>query len=484
MRIGIIIRRLRLTTRVPLMNPGHPAIDNIKVDRPGDTICASACFLVYAAGATRFGDYLVLHRPHLARRDAQALSDTEYVAAQKQVTSKVKAYLADMDVDQHWIDRMFGANSQEQYTPTWDEVHNQGHNLMGVVPSLEEVVLSKCKEDPSVDAKLQVFRSTRSGPWTSADDAAVKQIFRETEVFDECERTVLSDMQDAAFARENESAVAAKCGPAPAQSEVTTLRALLAKGQAVTPDEAAKRSALLDNIDKTVTCRSQTLYEIQFTTSKHWEEARQNAAPKPPPVVVAEDFDAKGLSAAEMVKRGKNAYQAERWGVAEKWFRKAADLGDVGGMTGMSWIYFNGKGVPRDDAQGMRWVRMAADHGNTDAMLSLGIDYAHGWSGLPQDYTEAMRWSRKAADLGSGKGMMDVAELYQEGHGVPQDYAIAMHWFRKAADAGADSALVQIGHIRAWPWRPARRGTSAAMDQEGCDIRGRNRQERREPMAG
>jgi hypothetical protein len=28
---------------------------------------------------------------------------------------KVKAYLADMDIDQYWIDRMFSANSQQYY---------------------------------------------------------------------------------------------------------------------------------------------------------------------------------------------------------------------------------------------------------------------------------------------------------------------------------------------------------------------------------
>jgi len=34
---------------------------------------------------------------------------------------KVRTYLADMEVDQFWIDRMFAANSQEYYMPTWAE---------------------------------------------------------------------------------------------------------------------------------------------------------------------------------------------------------------------------------------------------------------------------------------------------------------------------------------------------------------------------
>jgi hypothetical protein len=83
---------------------------------------------------------------------------------------KVKAYLADMDIDQYWIDRMFSANSQEHYMPTWNEADNKIHHLMGIVPALEEVVLSKCKEDPNVDRKLNEFRLP--GKPLSEDDRA------------------------------------------------------------------------------------------------------------------------------------------------------------------------------------------------------------------------------------------------------------------------------------------------------------------------
>jgi len=245
MRMGTIIRRLRLETSVPVWDTGKPPVDLIKVDRPEDTVCASACFLVYAGGATRLGNYLALHRPYLARKEAQALSDVELEAAQKTMDSKVKAYLADMEVDQYWIDRMFSANSQEYYMPRWNEADSKIHHLMDMVPSLEEVVLSKCKEDPDVDRKMQAFRASRSGPLTAADVEKMNEIMRDSDVFYECEKTVLSDMQDAAFARENESALTAKCGPSPlTPSENSTLRALIAKGDRVTPDEAATMQAL------------------------------------------------------------------------------------------------------------------------------------------------------------------------------------------------------------------------------------------------
>ncbi len=116
-----------------------------------------------------FGNYLAMHRPYLARKGAQALSDVELEAAQKTMDSRVKQYLADMEVDQYWLDRMFSANSQEYYMPPWNEANSKIHHLMDMVPSLEEVVLSKCKEDPDVDRKVQAFGASRSGPLIAAD---------------------------------------------------------------------------------------------------------------------------------------------------------------------------------------------------------------------------------------------------------------------------------------------------------------------------
>jgi hypothetical protein len=68
MKMGTIIRRLRLETRAPrVWDAGSQPIDFIKIDHQENMICASACFLVYAGGASRSGNYLALHRPSLPR---------------------------------------------------------------------------------------------------------------------------------------------------------------------------------------------------------------------------------------------------------------------------------------------------------------------------------------------------------------------------------------------------------------------------------
>ena len=40
--------------------------------------------------------------------------------------------------------------------------------------------------------------------------------------------------------------------------------------------------------------------------------------------------------------------------------------------------YANGEGVPEDDAEAVRWYRMAAEQGDAGAQYNLGVMYANG----------------------------------------------------------------------------------------------------------
>ena len=358
---------------------------------------------------------------------------------------KVKAYLADMDIDRYWIDRMFSANSQEHYTPTWNEADSKVHHLMGVVPSLEEVILSKCKEDPDVDRKLRGFHKSSRKPLSADDQTEIKEIMQDSNVFFQCKKMVLSDIQSAAFERENDALLNEKCKQfAPlTPSEMTTLKALFQKGASVTPEEDGIRTQLFGRADSYNQCRSREKYALGFAAYKKWsdefEASKRTARPQ-----TADDFDAEGLSAEAMAKKGKEAYDAESYDAAMRWFRKAADLGNAEAMMGMSWMYGNGRGVPQDDAEALRWRKMSAEHGNAVAMWVMGADYEEG-KVVSRDYAEAMRWYKKSADLGDAAAMERMGSLYSYGRGVPQDYAEAMRWLKKAADLGNTTAMFVVG---------------------------------------
>jgi TPR repeat protein len=66
-------------------------------------------------------------------------------------------------------------------------------------------------------------------------------------------------------------------------------------------------------------------------------------------------------------------------------------------------MYHEGKGVPQDSREALKWYRLAADQGDPAAQFSLGLMYDRG-NGVPQNYVQAYMWYSLAATSGSAKG--------------------------------------------------------------------------------
>ena len=65
-------------------------------------------------------------------------------------------------------------------------------------------------------------------------------------------------------------------------------------------------------------------------------------------------------------------------------------------------MYANGRGVPQDDAEAVRWSRLAADQGYAAAQYNLGLMYANG-EGVSQDDVTAHMWFNLAASRLTGE---------------------------------------------------------------------------------
>ncbi|HAC06405.1 MAG TPA: hypothetical protein DCF71_11160, partial [Gemmatimonadetes bacterium] len=79
--------------------------------------------------------------------------------------------------------------------------------------------------------------------------------------------------------------------------------------------------------------------------------------------------------------------------------RRCAEQGDARAQTNLGRMYANGRGVPEDKAEAVRWYRLGAEQGYAIAQTTLGLMYSLG-DGVPQDYVEAARWLRLAAEQG------------------------------------------------------------------------------------
>ncbi len=90
-----------------------------------------------------------------------------------------------------------------------------------------------------------------------------------------------------------------------------------------------------------------------------------------------------------------------------------------------------------------RWLPLA-NAGNDKAQYMLGVMYENG-TGVPKDEAEAVRWYRRAADQGNALAQRNLGWMYERGRGVPKDEAEAVRWYRMAADQGLATAQTDLG---------------------------------------
>jgi len=100
--------------------------------------------------------------------------------------------------------------------------------------------------------------------------------------------------------------------------------------------------------------------------------------------------------------------------------RTCAEQGNTSAQNNLGNMYSNGRGVPQDYAEAVRWSRLAAEQGNTSAQNRLGFMYGEG-RGVPEDDAEAVRWYRLAAEQGHAIAQSNLGLMYRNGRGVPQE---------------------------------------------------------------
>jgi len=121
------------------------------------------------------------------------------------------------------------------------------------------------------------------------------------------------------------------------------------------------------------------------------------------------------------------------------WWTKAAEQGNVNAQLWLGVFYEGGRnGLKRDYVEAFKWLSIAAKQGQPDAQFTLGQMYEYG-EGVPQDYELAAYWYRKAADHtmnlgGAGVGANSLLQLYQDGHATPQDYVFVYFSYAYSED--------------------------------------------------
>ena len=130
---------------------------------------------------------------------------------------------------------------------------------------------------------------------------------------------------------------------------------------------------------------------------------------------------------------------------AGRWYRKAANSGNVEAQCELACMYEHGNGVSKDEREAAKWYLKAAEWGYADAQSQMGKMYWEG-EGVEQNHLEAVKWYRKAAEQGHAAAQCMLGAIYDTGEWVTKDEAEAVRWYRKAAAQGNALAQCQLGH--------------------------------------
>lgn len=131
---------------------------------------------------------------------------------------------------------------------------------------------------------------------------------------------------------------------------------------------------------------------------------------------------------------------------ALKWFRLAAEQGHAGAQVFAGNMYELGQGAPKDYQEAAKWYRLAAEQGNDLGQSVLGYMYDWG-KGVPEDDKEAVKWYLLAAEQGNRLAQYSLGRAYSRGEGVPKDVEKSKKWYRLAADQGSASAQNNLASL-------------------------------------
>jgi len=109
--------------------------------------------------------------------------------------------------------------------------------------------------------------------------------------------------------------------------------------------------------------------------------------------------------------------------------------------------FFGYDGYPPTFGEIAAQLRREAEAGNVRSQSRLAELYFYGF-GVPRDEAERVRWHRKAAEGGSALSQYFLAWNYLEGEEVEQDYRQALEWLRRSAAQGFESARQHYDCLR------------------------------------
>ena len=110
-------------------------------------------------------------------------------------------------------------------------------------------------------------------------------------------------------------------------------------------------------------------------------------------------------------------------------------------------MYRDGQGVPKDDAEAVKWFRLAAEQGLSTAQYSLAVMCVKG-RGVPKtEAYRAVKWYRLAAEQGHAAAQLQFGLIHLDGKDMPKNFVTASMWLNLSAAQGNGEAKEILGML-------------------------------------
>jgi TPR repeat protein len=120
--------------------------------------------------------------------------------------------------------------------------------------------------------------------------------------------------------------------------------------------------------------------------------------------------------------------------------------GDAQAAFELGEIHASGVGLPQNNTEAVRWYRIAAEKGNIKAQSLIGTAYHRG-IGLAVDDVQATQWLNKAAEQMDPLAQFQLGEGFESGWAGQKDNAEAYKWYLLSASQGYTKAAKKVTSI-------------------------------------
>jgi TPR repeat protein len=134
--------------------------------------------------------------------------------------------------------------------------------------------------------------------------------------------------------------------------------------------------------------------------------------------------------------------------MAAFWFAHAADNAHPLGMYEYGMVNLLGLGAVQNTAQGVEWLSRAAETGNSNALVALGVTYMTG-QGLAKDEVKAKGYFEKAAAQFNGAANLMLAKLQFDKAVTPAEKSEVLYLLSLADVLGAKQGADMSVKLRA-----------------------------------